>query len=469
MATDVSAIDIGPDDSIAPGKGVLLSIQHVLTMLGATIAVPTIIADAIGMDGLETALLISCVMLAMGVSTLVQVLVGSRLPIIQGSSFAFLPAMFVVIGSATLYPREEMLQYIAGGILAGGIVQIAVGLLGLAGALQKVLSPVVIGPTIVMIGLSLFGVGGDAISSHWLIGLLTVALVFAFTHVFPRLSALQQSGVVRQLRLFPVLSAVVFVYGICLALTLSGSVNDASPLFINVHWADAFLRFDSTLVLPWGIPKFSLPVFLAFIVGYLVSMVESIGDYNACNELAYGGQEPLGAKRVNRGIWAEGLGCVTSSLLGGLATTSYSENIGLLGVTRVASRTVVMFAGGVLIVAGLVPNVGAILGSIPNPIMGGLYCVLFGMISGVGLRFLSRSDLSSFRNISIVGFSLFFGLAVSGHFAAAEVPPSDGSFAGFMFSALLGVLKSGMAVTLVSALLLDLVSPASDKERGLGR
>jgi len=152
------------------------------------------------------------------------------------------------------------------------------------------------------------------------------------------------------------------------------------------------------------------------------------------------------------------MSCSLASILGSTPTTSYSENIGVIGITRVASRKVVVGSGIILIIAGAIPLFGNILASIPNPIMGGLYVILFGMIMGIGLRYSARADLTSMRNVSIIGFSLFFGLALS---TALSSPDVEKEISTMLTSGvkdiIFGIGKSSMAVTAISAFILDKV------------
>jgi len=145
------------------------------------------------------------------------------------------------------------------------------------------------------------------------------------------------------------------------------------------------------------------------LAGVLASAIESIGDYYACARLAEAKPPPVHA--MNRGIAVEGIGCILAGLWGtGNGTTSYSENIGAIGVTKVGSRRVIQAAALMMLFFGVLSKLGALFITIPEPIIGGGFCVMFGMIAATGLSNLQFIDLNSSRNLLILGFSIFFSL-----------------------------------------------------------
>ena len=476
-ATPADQIDLtyGPDDVPRPfPKALGLGLQHVLTMFGATIAVPLLLGPAMGMDTTQIAILISAVFIASGIATILQVVVGSRLPIVQGVSFAFLGPFFAIIGA-----REGIaaMPYIAGAILVGAVVETAVGFSGLFGVIRRYISPVVIGPVIALIGLSLFNaatlqvntVTGDdgsvARNGNWWIALLTVGFIFVFSLVLSRRS--------RLVAVFPILLAVVCSYLVALLLSEVGAITDANrahvtfaaigDAFAGAPWVRSVVG-ELSLFFPWGAPAFDVGFIIAVLAAYLASMIESFGDYHAVARVS-GLGEPT-RRQIDRGIGSEGLGCFVTGLLGGFASTSYSENIGLIGLTKVASRSVVLIGAGALIVLGLVTKFGAIIATIPTPVVGGVYLVLFGLIAAVGLTNLLRADMSSQRNLLIAGFILFMGLVVPDFMN--QLPP-DWTFLGAEWTTNLArsIFGSGIAVAAILGLFLDNVVPGTDTERGL--
>ena len=492
----------GLDDRPPLFRALTLAAQHVLTMFGSTVAVPLIfgkqlwpIAEGLTkemVDRLEelqvtnTALLISSVMLCSGVATLLQSTLGSRLPIIQGVSFSFLAAFFgivastqesaavdwgpVIAGSASAEQIEQVIgqwqeagalgmRTIAGAVLIGGILEAVIGFTGLMGQVRKVLSPVVIGPVIMLIGLALYQVGAPVAASHWPIALLTISLVVLFSLILSRWS--------RLLKLFPMLSAIVIVVTTCYFLGQQGVLEAGSPAIVNLS---AFEHADwfrlQTAILPWGVPTFTASALVAVLAGYLASMIESFGDYHACKNMA-GGGDPTPTE-ISRGIGFEGIGCALTGLLGGFSSTSYSENIGLVGLTKVGSRYVVQLGAVMLVLLGLFGKFGALAAAIPSPVVGGLYCALFGLIAAVGVRQFAKADLNSDRNLFIGGFALFMGLSVPFYFSDFSSGKTDVAWMSESWQDLvIAIGSTGMAVAAILGILLDNIVPGTKAERGL--
>ncbi|MBW3658200.1 MAG: purine/pyrimidine permease [Actinobacteria bacterium] len=452
-------LNYGLDDVPKPfAKAVGLGLQHVLTMFGATIAVPLLLGPAMGFDGNQIALLISSVFIASGLATIVQVKFGTRLPIVQGVSFAFLGPFFAIIAA---HPGESAMRYIAGGILAGALVEMIVGYSGIFGVLRRYITPITIGPVIALIGLSLFGAASFMAGQNWWIAILTIAAIFVFSLILaPR---------VRMFSLFPILLAVVTAYVVCLVLTVAGVFPEGSPAAVSfaamgdTPWVRNVVG-DRNVFLPWGTPLFDVGFFIAILAAYMASMIESFGDYHAISRVA-GVGEPTG-KQINRGIGAEGIGCFLTGLVGGFASTSYTENIGLVGLTKVASRAVVLIGAVALILLGLVSKIGAVIATIPGPVVGGVYCALFGLIAAVGLSNLQKADMNSQRNLMIVGFVIFMGLVVPNYMGGL---PDDWTLFGIdgLTRVVRTIGSSGIAVGAILGLLLDNLIPGTQEERGV--
>ena len=192
------------------------------------------------------------------------------------------------------------------------------------------------------------------------------------------------------------------------------------------------------------------------------SMVESSGDYYAAARMS-GAPTPTG-KTISKGIGMEGIGCLIAGVFGsGNGTTSYSENIGAIGLTRVGSRRVVQYGAGIMLVLGAVAKFGALFTTIPQPIVGGMYCALFGMIAAVGMSNLQYVDLNSARNLFILGFAFFMGLSMPVYMTANPVALEPA-----WLSSIINTLGgTGMAVGAFIALILDNIVPGTDEERGL--
>ena len=224
------------------------------------------------------------------------------------------------------------------------------------------------------------------------------------------------------------------------------------------------MRFGD-LIFPWGLPKFKASFIIAVVAGYLASMIESFGDYHACKQMA-GGGDPT-EREISRGIGCEGIGCALTGVLGGFSSTSYSENVGLIGLTRVGSRRVVQVGAVMLILLGVFGKFGALAAAIPTPVVGGLYCAMFGLISAVGIRQFARADLSVDRNLFIGGFSLFMGLSVQHYFKNGGAETVVASLPGGVGEVIAAVGQTGMAVAAIIGVVLDNTIAATNQQRGL--
>ena len=436
-----------------------LGLQHVLTMFGATILVPLILGPAMEMDRVDIAILISSVFICSGVATFLQVTIGSRLPIIQGVSFAFLVPFFAIIAA---HPGPDAMRYIAGLILVGALVETTVGFAGLFGFLRRFVSPITIAPVIALIGLSLFAPAAETSAQHWPLALLMLALVFVYSLVLaPRY---------RFFSLFPILLAIVTSYAVALVLTWVGVFEEGSPAAVSfagvadADWIRGIAVGEGGIIFPWGTPLIDWTLLIGILAAYLASMIESFGDYHAISRIATG-RDP-DARTINRGIGSEGLGCFSTGLLGGFASTSYSENIGLVGLTRVASRYVVVLGAGALVVLGLIAKFGAVVATIPAPIVGGAYLALFGLIAAIGLSLLRRADMDSQRNLLIVGFVLFAGF-VFPYWFGTEAGQAATFGPDWLTDIVRSIGSSGIATAAVLGLLLDNLIPGTAEERGL--
>jgi nucleobase transporter 1/2 len=439
-------------------KALGLSMQHVLTMFGATVAVPLLLREPLGFDDAQTAKFISCVFICSGIATLVQTTIGSRLPIVQGVSFTFLPALFSIIAGTS--GGEVSMQYVAGAILAGSLFSIIVGYFGIVGRVQRLVTPVVIAPTMVLIGVNLAGAASEESAKNWLIAVIVIVAVLSCTLILAPWK--------RAFSLFPILLSVMVAYVAAMVLSYAGVIgsgNEGYVTFASISDSikeSPWVRDPGGLVFPWGAPQFNAGFIITIVIAYIVLTIESLGDIHGISRAA--GRGSPSTKELNRGIGAEGIGCALTGVFGGVASSSYAENVGLVGLTRVASRFVVMLGAGVLIVLGFFAKFSAVVATIPAPIVGGLYMVMFGIIASIGLSTMQRVDLNSQRTLTIMGFAILAGLAVSGYFETLENPDFG---AEWLTNTITGVGGSGMAVGAFAALLLDNIVPGTDAERGI--
>ncbi|MFT4540622.1 MAG: nucleobase transporter 1/2 [Planctomycetota bacterium] len=440
-----------------------LGFQHYLTMFGSTVAVPLILAPHFGIDKDPVALgwLISTMFFVSGITTLLQTTIGNRLPLVQGGTFSFLQPTITICSLAAVAEAgwQVKMQHVQGAIIAGSLVEIVIGYSGLVGTMLRFIGPITIAPTIALIGLALFKFGAPIAGSHWGIGGLTIALIILFSQYLRSHS--------RAIRLFPILLAILLAWAVAGVLTATGTFPAGHPAHVSLAQLDSAPWFRVPYPFQWGMPIFGAAAIIGMLAGYLASIVESVGDYYACARLA--GAPPPTKSSVSRGIGTEGLGCLIAGIFGtGNGTTSYSENIGAIGLTRVASRRVVQAGAVIMIVLAMFGKFGALFTTIPQPIVGGMYCVMFGMIAGVGLSNLQNVDLNSSRNLFILGFSFFMGLSLPEFVKPISAPNGIFAFDPKWLSDICNQIgSSGMAVGAVIALLLDNTIPGTPEERGL--
>ncbi|MCH7733250.1 MAG: solute carrier family 23 protein [Candidatus Marinimicrobia bacterium] len=449
----------GIDDIPPPIETAVLGLQHYLTMFGSTLAIPLLLSGPLGItDPIEKGWLIATMFLVSGITTLLQTTWGNRLPIVQGGTFSFLAPTIAICGMAALANSgwQVRMQHVQGAIIAGSLVEIGIGASGLAGKLLRFVGPITIAPTIALIGLALFKFGAPTAGAHWPIGGLTILLIILFSQYLRRKH--------RSFELYPILLAILSAWAVAAIFTATGIFPEGHPSHTSLENVRNAPWFRIPYPMQWGFPQFGLAAFVGMLAGYIASMVESIGDYYACARLS---GAPVPDERViNRGITFEGIGCLLAGLFGtGNGTTSYSENIGAIGLTRVGARRVVQAGGIIMIVLGTVSKFGALFTTIPTPIVGGMYCAMFGMIASVGLSNLQFIDLNSARNLFILGLAFFMGLSVPEYFSANPLTFGEGW--EWLANIINTLGSTGMAVGAFIALILDNTIPGTDEERGL--
>lgn len=459
---------------------VLLGVQQYLTMFGATVLIPFIVGGAMKLPQEQLALMISTIFFTSGICTLIQQSpLGNRLPVIQGGTFSFLGPTFAIVGMVAakqLTGPEPLwqiqIQEVAGAIMIASVVEIVAGYTGIMGQVRKLISPIVIGPTIAMIGLALFSIGAPWMASNWIISLITLFALIIYSQVL----SLQA----RVFMLFPVLLAIATGWICALIGTVTGMISPDNAAYLKTDLIASASWFSLKPMMPfkWGFPDLGSSTLWAgvfgMLAGYLASMIESIGDYYACARIA---EAPVPTSRmISRGLGAEGLGCFIAGILQTCnGTTTYSENIGSIGLTKVASRRVVRCGAVLMLFIPIIGKFGAILATLPKPVVGSMFVGLFGMIASVGLSNLQIVNMNNSRNLFIIGLSFFAGLSVPYHFnpllSAAAVPvdwSSAGQFFGVLGNILQAILTTGMAVTAITGIILDNLLPGATRaERGL--
>jgi NCS2 family nucleobase:cation symporter-2 len=431
-----------PDYMPPLARAVPLGIQHVLAMFVSNITPAIIVAGAAGFgfgsnspDFPEMIYMIQMSMVFAGVATLLQTIgigpVGARLPIVQGTSFAFLPVMIPIVAGQGVSAMAGLM----GGILVGGIFQ---GFLGtIINKVRFALPPLVTGLIVLMIGLSLVKVGIQYAAG----GVPAIGT--------PEYGSLQNwfvAGVVivvtLALKFFArgMLSVAAVLIGLIAGYIVAIPFGMVS--FGNIGTAAVFALPDPL--------HFGLEFHAAAIIGMcfmgVVSAIETVGDVSA---IAKGGAGREATERELAGAtYADGFGSAIAGLFGALPNTSFSQNVGLVAMTGVMSRHVVTIGGLFLIVAGLFPKVGAAIATVPIEVLGGGVIVMFGMVVAAGISILSDVDWSR-RNMVIFAIALSLGLGLQLEPGALQHLPGTVKV----------LMTSGLLPAAVIAIVLNLILP----------
>ncbi|XP_027560895.1 solute carrier family 23 member 1 isoform X4 [Neopelma chrysocephalum] len=480
---------------------ILLGFQHYLTCFSGTIAVPFLLAESmcVGKDQLTVSYLIGTIFTCVGITTLIQTTVGIRLPLFQASALAFLvPAKSILALEKWRCPPEEQIygnwslplntshiwqprmREIQGAIMVSSLVEVVIGLLGLPGALLSYIGPLTVTPTVSLIGLSVFQAAGERAGSHWGIAVMTILLIVLFAQ-YLRQVAICLPGYRRGhgfvlfrfqiFKMFPIILAIMVVWLFCYVLTRTGVFPSQPEEYGYKARTDA--RGEILSVAPWfrvpypcqwGLPTVTSAAVLGMFSATLAGIIESIGDYYSCARLA--GAPPPPVHAINRGIFTEGISCIIAGLLGtGNGSTSSSPNIGVLGITKIGSRRVIQYGAGIMLVLGTVGKFTALFASLPDPVLGGMFCTLFGMITAVGLSNLQFVDMNSSRNLFVLGFAMFFGLTLPNYLDSN--PGAINTGVPELDQILTVLLTTEMFVGGTIAFVLDNTIPGTQEERGL--
>lgn len=467
IETDGGMVTYGIEDKPPILQSILLGTQHWLTMVGSTIAIPLVIAGAIGFNASQTAQLVGTFFVVSGVATLAQTTVGNRYPIVQGGTFSMLGPALAIIGvlAGSNAAPEVMIRELQGAIIVAGTLEVLIGYLGIFGRLKRYIGPVVIAVVISLIGLALISVPQiTSPDQNWYLVGLTLVLIVLFSQYLDDYSQV--------FKLFPVLLGLGLSYLIAAVLSVAGVVDIVSfGAITEAPPIRAITPFQ------WGMPLFTGSFIAGMIAGMLASAIESFGDYHSVARMA--GEGAPNKKRVNHGLGMEGIGNVFAGIMGtGNGSTSYTENVGAIGITGVASRYVVQIGAVVMILVGYIGYFGAFVTTIPNAIVGGLFLAMFAQIVGVGLSQLQHVNMNENRNVFAVGFGLFAGLSIPRYINGLESGALESGLSNVpVLGAVLGIpevaqtisiiLGTQIAVGGISAFILDNTMPGSRKKRGL--
>ena len=443
-----------PVDEVLPAPRLfVLGIQHVLVMYAGAVAVPLIVGGALGLAPEQRALLISADLFACGLATLVQSLgfpgIGIRLPVMMGVTFASVAPMLAMIGAtragagAGFQPADALLT-IYGSVIAAGVFGIVVA--PFVSRMLPAFPPLVTGTVILVIGVSLMRIGINWAGG----GLPTLTKVVDGVRMQapnPGYGA-PENLLVALFVLLVILAIIRWAHGFAANIavllgTIAGAVLAA--LLGKMSFATVAAAGWIAPILPFqfGMPAFHAVPILTMCLVMIVVMIESTGMFLAVGAMV---SRPIDQPALARGLRADGIGTILGGLFNTFPYTSFSQNVGLVGVTGIRSRYVTVAGGVILLVLGLIPKLGAIVAAVPVFVLGGAGVVMFGMVAATGIRILAQVDFATRRhNLFIVAISLGFGM----------IPLIAENFFSALPVALKPLLDSGILLASIVAVLLN--------------
>lgn len=433
-----------PVDEMLPlGQLFTYGLQHVLAMYAGAVAVPLIIANALGLSKEQLIYLINADLFTCGIATLIQTIgfgnMGIQMPVIQGVTFAAVTPM-IIIG------KTHGLTGIYGSIMVAGLVTYLMS--PYFSRLIRFFPPVVTGTIITVIGVTLMPVavrwaaGGNPAAKDFAafpyicMALITLVFVLFFYRYFKG-----------------------FLSNIAVLLGLIAGTLIAIPFgMVNFSQVPTAAWLGVTTPFAFGLPTFDLASILAMVLVMLVVMTETTGDCIAIGEII---DKPVAQQDLTRGLRADGFSTILGGILNSFPYTAFAQNVGLVGLTRVKSRFVVAAAGIILIVLGLFPKAAAIISAIPNPVLGGAGIAMFGMVAASGIKTLSKVQFDGTHNIMVVAVSMGVGMIT------LAVPNFYQNFPTWAQV----ILNSGITAGSVAAIILNAFLNGTDKpgEAAIGK
>ncbi|MDO5721132.1 MAG: solute carrier family 23 protein [Actinomycetaceae bacterium] len=431
---------IHPVDALPPlPKTALLSVQHVLAFYAGAVVVPLVIAGGLKLGPEETIHLINADLFTCGIATLIQSVgfwkVGVRLPIIQGVTTTAISPI-IAIGLAVTGPDGGVagLPYIYGSIIIAGLFTFFAA--PLFARFIRFFPQVVIGTVLITMGITLLGVSAgdiinrvDEMNPPQPIGMRSLAYAAGTLAII----------IVVQRFFKGFLGTISVLLGLVIGTAVAIALGDASFGAVSTSsWVGVTTPFY------FGWPKFALSGAISMIIVMLITMVETTGDVFAAGEIV---GRRITKEHIAAALRADGLSTALGGVLNSFPYTCFAQNVGLVRLTRVKSRWVVAAAGVIMIILGLIPKAGAIVASIPGPVLGGASLALFANVALVGIQMLSKVDLHDARNAVIVTTSLGLAMLVSFKPGIAAVFPS---WAQIFFA-------SGVTLGSITAIVLNLL------------
>ena len=423
-------------------KMLLLGVQHMFAMFGATILVPIIVSGAYGLPlNIQTTLFFA------GVGTLFfHVCSRMKVPAFLGSSFAFLGGFETMSrmdqGIYAGMDAADKLAYACGGIVVAGLLYLVLALLVKVAGVNRVmrfLPPVVTGPIIICIGLNLAPSAVSNASQCWPLALIALAVIIFFN--------IWGKGM---LKIIPILLGVVISYAAAIVMNACGVVNaDGSAILNFAAVADAgWLGLP-----PFQLAKFDISAILVMAPIAIAAMMEHIGDMSAISATV--SENFIDDPGLHRTLIGDGIATALSGLFGGPANTTYGENTGVLVLSRVFDPQVIRLAAVYAVVLGFIPKMSEIIGSMPTAIVGGISFMLYGMISAIGVRNIveNQVDFTNSRNLIIAAVILVCGLGFSDGLTFTVGGAS--------------VTLTALAIAAIAGIVLNAILPGNDYQFGI--
>ena len=431
-------------------KMLLLGLQHMFAMFGATILVPILVSgyfQAACNEPLTKGLVVSVTLSCAGCGTLIfHVCSKMKVPAFLGSSFAFLGGFYTIANLQTgIYQNmsvNDKAAYACGGVVVAGFLYLVVALIfKLVGVnrVMKFLPPVVTGPIIICIGLSLASSAISNASTNWLLAIVALAVIIVFN--------IWGKGM---FKIIPILMGVVISYVFALILNAFGVTNPDGSAIIN---------FASVTSSGWvGLPKFQICKFdvtaiLVMAPIAIATMMEHVGDMSAISATV--DENFIVEPGLHRTLLGDGLATMFAGVIGGPANTSYGENTGVLELSKVYDPVVIRIAAVFAIVLSFIPKFSAVISTMPAAIIGGVSFMLYGMISAIGVRNIveNKVDLTKSRNLIIAGVIFVCGLGFSNGLTFTVGGTS--------------ITLTALAIAAIAGVILNAVLPGNDYEFGV--
>ena len=431
-------------------KMLILGLQHMFAMFGATILVPILVnsyfVDACG-EGPTRGLTVAVTLFCAGFGTLLfHVCSKMKVPAFLGSSFAFLGGFSTVAHLDTgIYAGmsvNDKAAYACGGVVVAGLLYLVLSLIIRMVGVKRVmryLPPVVTGPVIICIGLSLASSAIGNASTNWFLAFVALAVIIVFN--------IWGKGM---FKIIPILMGVVISYAVAVIMNAVGLTNpDGSSILDFTSVASAGL----VGIPPIQICKFDVTAILVMAPIAIATMMEHVGDMSAISATV--GENYLADPGLHRTLLGDGLATALAGFLGGPANTTYGENTGVLELSHVYDPLVIRIAACFAIIISFIPKVSAIISTMPSAIIGGVSFMLYGMISAIGVRNVveNKVDLTKSRNLIIAGVIFVCGLGFSG---------------GLTFTiAGTSITLTALAIAAIAGILLNIILPGNDYEFGV--